>query len=328
MRVMVFDVAADSGGALSVLRDFYAACTPVENDEYFFITSGDFLADKDRVKILTYSWVKRNWICRLWFELFIAPRLVITYKIDKIISLQNLVVPRVEVEQSILVHNSIPFSDYKFNFFKDSKLWIYQNIIGILIKKSIIKADSITVQTKWMKKECVKKLGVDGKKIKVAPPEINIVPKEMFEYSNMLLPSFFYPASAVRFKNHKVIVDATEILIKSGIKQFKIICTIIGNENRGIRSLQKVIKDRNLPIEFIGILPREEVFKYYSKSILVFPSFLESSPLPLSEARIHGTPILASDTTFSHELLDDYNYVNYFNPNDAQQLADEMKAYL
>ena len=42
------------------------------------------------------------------------------------------------------------------------------------------------------------------------------------------------------------------------------------------------------------------------------------------EASMHGSPILASDCAFSHEVLDGYDKVRFFNPFDSLELKKEM----
>lgn len=103
--------------------------------------------------------------------MLIAPQLVKKYKIDKIISYQNNIIPRTNVPQTLYMHNSIPFSDVKFKFLKEPKLWAYQNIISRLIFKSMKKADYIIVQSSWIKEASITKLKINKNKISVEPPE-------------------------------------------------------------------------------------------------------------------------------------------------------------
>ena len=78
----------------------------------------------------------------------------------------------------------------------------------------------------------------------------------------------------------------------------------------------------------IGNISREEVFEKYCNSILVFPSYIETVGLPLLEAKKCNTPIIASDTAFSHELLDSYDNVNFFDPFDVNDLKNQMKKFI
>lgn len=328
MKIMIFDVPAESGGALSVLADFYERYKNDKENEYFFIVSTPRFEETSNVKIFNFPWIKRSWFHRLFFDNFVAPKLIKEHKIDEILSLQNTIIPKTKKYQTVYVHNALPFSEYKFKFRENRILWIYQNIISEFIFKSIKKADHVIVQTKWMKNECVKKLGVEGSKVEVSPPKIQLNVIKSFNGKFDREVTFFYPASSVYFKNHKLIVEACNKLKKSCNFPYKVLFTLKGNENKHIAELYRTVKEDDLPIEFIGNLTREKVFEYYSTTILLFPSFIESSPLPLSEARLHNTLILASNYAFSHEVLDGYNKVDFFNAFDIEDLGNKMEKFI
>lgn len=314
MRIMVFDVPAENGGALSVLYEFYDEFNLDQENEYIFVLSLPELKETSNIKILRFPWIKKSWVHRIYFDRFIAPKLIKEYGVDQILSLQNMIIPHAKVYQSVFVHNALPFSEYRFKFKEDKLLWVYQNIIGKGIIKSIKKADHVIVQTNWMKKKCVEQLRVIPEKIEVKPPRIDIEVKKTFEKTKESMSTFFYPASGVLFKNHKVVVDACLMLKEEGINDYKVIFTLKGDENEHIAYLYNIVDKNKLPIEFIGSLTREEVFDFYTKSILIFPSYIETVGLPLIEAKIHETPIIASDCDFTHEILDGYEKAFYFNP--------------
>lgn len=328
MRVMVFDVAAESGGALSVLKDFYNEYKYDKNNEYIFVISKPKIKEVKNIKVLRYPWIKKSWFHRLYFDNFIAPKLIEEYRVDRVLSLQNIIIPRSKVKQTVYVHNCLPFIGYKFKFFENKLLWIYQNIIGKKILDSIKNSSKTIVQTNWMKNECVKKIGVDEGKIDVIPPKIEVEIRKCFEFTKKNLETFFYPASAVQFKNHELIVDACINLKKMGINNYKIILTLYGDENKHIKKLYKKVKDYELPIKFIGVISREETFTYYSKSVLIFPSYIETIGLPLLEAKLHKSPILVSDCLFAHEVLNNYENAYFFNPFKSNELSEKMKLIL
>jgi len=328
MKIMVFDVPAESGGALSVLHDFYNEYKKDSKNEYIFVVSTPKLKKISNIDVIHFPWIKKSWFHRLYFDYFVAPRLVKKHKVDEIFSLQNVIVPNVNKYQTVYVHNSLPFSEHRFSFTENRLLWIYQNIISKSIFKSIKKADKVIVQTNWMKSECIKKLNVKGSKLEVSPPKIQIYNVKKFNDKFEDIVTFFYPASGVTFKNHKLIVDACIKLRKISNVPYRVIFTLSGNENENIMEIYRIVREENLPIEFLGSLTRAEVFEYYSSSILLFPSYIESSPLPLTEARIHNTPILVSDYAFSHEILDGYSKADFFNAFDAEDLMKKMKIYL
>lgn len=324
MRIMVFDVPAESGGALSVLYDFYEEFKKNEKNEYIFVVSTPKLIETKNIRVLRFPWIKKSWIHRLYFDYFIAPKLIEKYKADKILSLQNIIIPRTKINQTVYVHNALPFSSYKFAFTENRLLWTYQNIISKKIFKSIKKAEKVIVQTNWMKKACLSKLSVDKDKIEVRPPKINVNVQRLFISKDENKRIFFYPASHVIFKNHEIIVRACKKLKEEGINDYRVIFTLNGDENEHIKRLHKIVKDNELPIEFIGSISREMVFDYYTKSTLLFPSFVESLALPLVEAKMHETPIIASDCPFSREVLAGYKRAVYFDPFNEDELKTKM----
>jgi glycosyltransferase involved in cell wall biosynthesis len=323
---MVFDVPAESGGALSVLHDYYNEYKVDQKNEYIFVISLPELKETPNISVLRFPWIKKSWLHRLFFDYLIAPKIIKKYKADKVLSLQNIVIRRTRVYQSVFVHNALPFSKYRFSFSENKLLWVYQNIIGKSIKKSIKKADHVIVQTNWMKKISIEQLHVMPEKMEVKTLKIDIKVKKTFEKTKESVSTFFYPASGVVFKNHKIIVDACLMLKEEGVNGYKVFFTLKGNENEHIASLYNIVEKNELPIKFIGSLTREAVFDFYTKSILIFPSYIETVGLPLLEAKMHESPILVSDCKFSHETLNGYDKVFYFNPFDVSSLRNSILA--
>ena len=271
MKIMVFDVPAESGGALSVLNEFYNELKLNQENEYFFVLSLPEFKETSNIKVLRFPWVKKSWGHRLFFDHVIAPRLIKEYEIEQVLSLQNVIIPYTSVYQSVLVHNALPFSEFRFRWREDKLIWVYQNIIGKIIVKSVKKADHIIVQTNWMKKKLVEQLKINADSIEIIKPKVDLEIKEFFQKTKESFSTFFYPASGVVFKNHKVIVDACLKLKEDGINEYTVIFTLNGDENKQIKELFNIVKEKKLPIKFVGILKREELFSLYSKSILIFP---------------------------------------------------------
>lgn len=324
MNIMVFDVPAVSGGALSILNDFYEEAIMYKDKDinWIFVVSEPILKEKENIKVLRYPWVKKSWGHRLYFDNIIAPSLIKEYNVDKIFSLQNIIIPFTKIPQILYVHQSLPFVEYKFSFKENKKFWIYQNLIGRKIIKSIKKAEKVIVQTNWMKKLCSEKSLVDEEKISVIPPNIKNDISQEFNYNNKSLSTFFYPSNGSSYKNHAIIINACKQLVEENIDNFKIILTLNGDENENIKKLYQVARREGLPVEFVGNLSREEVFKLYTESILIFPSFIETFGLPLLEAKLHKGIIFASNCPFSREILNGYANAYYFDPFNSYELFE------
>ena len=124
MNILVMDVAADSGGALSILMDFYDFVKENKdgNLNWYFAVSTPELKDCENIKVLRYPEVKKSWLNRLCFDHFAAPKIIKKFEIDKVFSLQNLIVPHTQIEQILYLHQPLPFVEKKFSFNKEELL--------------------------------------------------------------------------------------------------------------------------------------------------------------------------------------------------------------
>lgn len=323
MNILVYSVAAESGGAFSVLMDFYKQFREHKENHYYFLVSTPQLEEQDNITVLRYPEIKKGWGHRLWFEYVKAPKLVKQLKIDKVFSTTNTVLPFVQIPQTLYLHNALPFSEYRFKWNENRLFWVYQHIIARLIFHSLKRADHIITQTHWMKNAVIDQCGIPEGKIEVQTPPIDDSMVRLFHPTGRGT-IFFYPAAPFSYKNHRLIIEACKILKSREITDWQVLLTLNANGSPYERELAAVAKDFRLPVKFIGFLSREEVFDWYSKSILLFPSYIESLALPLMEAMLTGAPILASDMPFSREILHNYEKSKFYKITDAEKLADEM----
>ncbi|ERJ10939.1 glycosyltransferase [Haloplasma contractile] len=328
MKIMVFDVPAESGGALTILKQYYDAAIKDKDSEWIFVVSTPNLNEYENIKVLNYPWIKKSWFHRLYFDNFVAHKLVENYDVDEVLSLQNILVPKVKIRQTLYLHQSLPFAEKRYGVTENFKFWVYQNIISKMIFKSIRKADKVIVQSKWIIDAVIKKTRISKKKLVLKQPEIKVEIKKQYKPSKSNIKLFFYPAGSMIYKNHDAIVKACKLLHDKKINNFKVVFTLNGYENSHISSLKAFIDNENLPIDFIGMISIEKVYDFYSKSVLLFPSFIETFGLPLLEAKMHQTPIIASDCAFSREILDDYNRVEFFDPFNSVNLSEKMLTLL
>lgn len=315
MRIIVNDLAASTSGALSVLKSFYRYIRNNDNEnEYIFLLSEKYLEETERIKILVVPEVKKSGFHKLYFDFIKGKKIINELKPDYVISLQNIVTFGCRSKQAVFVHQAIPFQNIKnFSFIKPEERTyaFYQYIVGYFIKLSIKIADNVFVQTKWMKEAVIMQCNIPEDKIHVIHHEASF--DSGYHYS-LKENQFFFPAAfECVYKNQKCIYEAANILKGKGLTDFKIILTLEEKH-------QKVFG-----CEFVGLLNKSEVFEFYSNSILVFPSFIETVGLPLIEAMSVGALIFASDCEYSREILNGYKNVYFFDPFLPEQLAQLME---
>lgn len=322
---MVFDVPAESGGALTILNQYYQAAMEEKDTEWIFVISTPLLKEQENIKVLRFPWIKKSWFHRFFFDKFISSKLVDKYGPDEVLSLQNVIIPNVIQKQTLYLHQALPFTEKRYRVTENFKFWLYQNVISKMVFNSIKKADSVVVQTKWIRDAAIEKTGTDKDKFILKQPDLNIKIDKLYEQENRHKKIFFYPASGLEYKNHTIIIEALEKLDFEYKEKVEIIFTLDKDENPLVHGLYQRTVKNSLPIKFIGMISINEIFNYYSKSTLIFPSYVESFGLPLLEAKLHECPIIASDCAFSREILDGYGNVKFFDPFDKDELVNLLK---
>ena len=327
MRILVYDVAADSGGAATVLKSFYEEFRRDTENEYVFVLSVFELPETEHIRVLNFPWIKKSPFHRFYFDQFRAHRLVKQYAADQVLSLQNIGLPRAGVPQIVYEHNALPFSEYRFKLWEGFRPWFTQQVLGRMMKRSIRRAKKVLVQTNWMKEEIVRQCHVPKEKIGIKFPPVKM-PEAQVCRIDRERPVFLYPANASAYKNHQTFLRACEVLQEQGYGNYKVIWTVTGEENTTIRAIRKEAEERKLPIVFSGPMSGAELFRLYAFSILVFPSYIETIGLPLLEARAAGTWILAADCLYARDGVGDYEKAEFFEPFDANKLSDCMKRWI
>lgn len=329
MNILVYNLAAEYAGALTILENFYREVLdyPDKDIHWYFLVSTDKLQDSDNVTIIREPWIKKSWLHRWYFDTFCVQKVVKEKKIDLIYSMQNVPVKRVRTKQVVYFHQSLQFSPVKFSLWnKEQRMYaIRQKFISRIFKRHLKKADHIIVQTKWFKEASAKWIPFDENKFSVVNPKVTIEEKYLQKPYNLQEPIFFYPAGDGMHKNHELVVEACRKLKAEGITDYKVVFTLDRKTAIYSERIAQIIENERLPIEFTGIISKDEVFDYYSKSVMLFPSYLETFGLPPLEARKMGAIVFASDMPFCRESLEGYENAHFYGIYDAEKLASLMK---
>ena len=314
MRIVVNDIAASTGGAMTVLRDFYTwVCENDRENQWIFLLSDRYFEETENVKIHTLPEVKKSGWKKLLFDFVTGRKYMEALEPDVVFSLQNIITFGMKVPQVVYIHQSIPFQTTKrFSFLRASeqKLAVIQHLIGGIIKLSARKSDRVIVQTKWMQEAVCQMCRLPADKVMTSLPQIKSIPlvNEAVEFEPT---RFFYPTAPASYKNNACIFRASELLDQKGIKH-EVTLTLAPEKTRA-------------SVNCVGRLPYEKLFDYYRGGTLLFPSYIETFGYPMGEARCVGTMVLASDTPFSREVLDGYENACFFDPFRPEELADLME---
>jgi len=327
MRIVVNDIVAvpESGGVFSVLTDFYEEVLEYSKQhkdiEWVFLLSGPYIQETKNIRTIIIPKLKKSKIHRLVFELITGRKEINRLRPDIYLSLQNTMTVGVKASKWDYVHQPLSFqNDIRFSLFRkgEKNLWLHQEIIGRVINYTIKHTKTkVIVQTQWMKNAILERKLALQENIYVLPPN-NVRVLSKYEKVTPKYNNFFYPATGMKYKNHEVLFEAVRKLEKANY-EFDVICTLTSEDVAflGLKTPRSV--------KLVGMIERSKVMSYYQERVLVFPSLLETFGLPLLEARLSGGYIIAGDTSFGNEILEDYPNYDVFDVHSASALAEKMK---
>jgi len=326
--ILVNDVAASHGGALSILRQLLAELSESSEAKRFHwvvFVSNDLLDDFNAKHIEIRKVYAKKWHKRVLWDTFGIKKYVEINKVTPAlaISLMSVGLKYLKVPQLVYIHQSLPYGDFReFKWF-ELKAKFYSRSIGLWMKWSIRKDTMILVQTRWMKEAVSRRLGVPIEKIQVIVPnserldiKMNSQPNTDFSYR------LFYPAvPIVSYKNNELLIR-TLIDLKertpSLFSRIKMIFTCKPEDRILTKYYARLAKkwkvDRQ--IDWVGYLSREQMIKeYIGADMVLFPSKLETFGLPLIEAAYLGKPILVLNKPYAHDVLENYEGVSFLSDN-------------
>ena len=325
MRIAVVAVAAENGGALSVLNDFIEALHQTENgshNEWYVFTSMVDIRESENIHCIKDPSIKKSWFHRLKWEYTTFRALVRQYKIDKILSLQNNALPVRNVHQTVYFHNVLLVNrQVKFSFFDKSerRLAIYSYILAPYIRSSWKNADEIIVQGESVKKALA--YYFPEEKITALRPNTNVLTTEQ---KAGRIKGYIYPTSPLKYKNVELLIKAASRLHEQGCDP-EVLITLTGKENEYARKMLSL--SEGIPnIKFIGRLDRAVLIEKYLEYGLVMPSLLESFSVPILETMGMGSVILGIKKPYVQDAVQETQYNRLFLFEESpESLAECMR---
>jgi glycosyltransferase involved in cell wall biosynthesis len=275
-----------------------------------------------KIRFIQFPLSRLCYLLRVYYEYCYFRRLSRRLQPYLWFSLHDMTPNVVAHRRAVYCHNASGFYDstlrdlyFSPRFYLFSKF--YNHLYGINIRQN----DFVVVQQDWLRREFIQRY--QPRRVLVATPKGSVIaPQSHGKQSEVY--TFFYPAFPRPFKNLEVIIDAVARLTSAIYREFAVLVTLDGSENRYARYITRKCGWGG-PIRLIGIQPRNRVFELYAQSdCLLFPSKLESWGLPLSEFKAFGKPILVSDLPYAHETIGAYDKACFFNPDSPEELATRM----
>jgi glycosyltransferase involved in cell wall biosynthesis len=321
--IVVSAVNITEGGPLTIFRECMKSAALCLSDEFRIvaIVNSESVVDQDRVETICIPSAKKSWFIRLYWEWIGFYRLSKKLKPFLWFSLHDITPRVLSSRQAVYCHNPSPFfrPTIQESLFSPT-LFIWSHLYMYLYRAFIKRNHFIIVQQEWVRKAFLNRLG--SLPIVVAYPSVlNVSSGHSLKTTTHSPFKFFYPAFPRVFKNIQILCSAAQHLLERGFKDFQIILTIDGRENRYSKYLYS--KYSHLPqVIFSGVQgPGEIKALYQSCDAVVFPSKLETWGLPITEAKLFAKPLLVADLPYAHETVGDYSLVSFFPPDSFQFLS-------
>ena len=334
-RIIISAVNFSEGGPLTILDNAIEHLINQKNDDTELVAlvhSKNKLQHHKGIRFIELPWVKKSWINRIFFEYFKSYQLSLKLKPNVWICLHDMTANVSSDFRYVYCHNpSIFYKGPLRQYFFDMSFFLFKNLYHLIYRININKNDWVFVQQDWMRKE-FKKLFPKAK-IAVSQPiqTIKKSSQSSFNHAKNTGPyCIFYPTFPRTFKNIEILIEALNLIEDQGFSKQEICLnlTISGRENRYARNIFNMARGNSL-INFLGLQNKEEMNDLYSNcDLVVFPSYLETWGLPISEAKEYKKELMLADLPYAYEAIGEYNKCLFFNPGDANELSSKIiKAY-
>lgn len=250
---------------------------------------------------------------------------------QRIIKNSGVILLQVPIQYSPIYKTSVPVvttmhdvQEFHFPEFFSASERLHRAINNL---KSVSESDHIIVSFEHIKNDLIKYYSIPESKVSVCPPPFTedwFATKKETEWKileskySISKKYLLYPAATWPHKNHIFLIEALA-KVKEKISGISLICT--GNKTEYFSFIDKKIFELDLQdsINFLGIIPEEDLIGLYKNTALVvIPTLYEAGSGPLYEAMRYQVPVICSDTTSLPDTINNPKYI--FNPKDVEQL--------
>lgn len=338
-RIVISAINLVSGGTLTILYQCldYICNNGIVNDyEFFFLVHNrNMFSNYSDVCFIEFPKSKKNWLYRLYYEYFYFNRVSRRLKPYLWLSLHDTT-PTVKAEvRAVYMHNAMPFYKGRITTLlrNDVVVALFALFYKYVYRVNIKQNDYLICQQEWLRQAVSEMFTVSKQRIIVAPPTLpsSQIISEVANKSTMEGKTnkfvFFFPSLPRPFKNFETICKAAIMLHNKNVREFEVILTLDGTENKYAKS---IVSSYVCPeLRFVGLLSREKVYEYYGIcDCLIFPSLLETWGLPISEFIPFDKPMIVSDLPYAHETANGAREVAFVNTRSPEALANTMLAIL
>jgi glycosyltransferase involved in cell wall biosynthesis len=210
----------------------------------------------------------------------------------------------------VTVHDLMPFTLFKERTSSWAHMgWLFAYGVQRSMRTGLVNAERIICISESTKKDLLRFIDVDPKKIRVIHQGIDhelFKPRDKLEARHRLglpldRPIILNVGSEEPRKNIPTLVKAFGILVKN------IPNAMLIRVGSPTNATKRLVHNQGLEGKIVYLRPTDEDLSllYNASDVFVFPSYYEGFGLPLLEAMASGCPVIASNRTFIPEVVGD-----------------------
>jgi len=222
--------------------------------------------------------------------------------------------------------------DLIFMHFPDQYGWLSRNIYFLKLKKSSAMADKIIAVSQKTKDDLVELLHISPDKIEVAyqgcDPSFSVVQSD--EQKKQVIKKYDLPEKFIL--NVGTIEERKNLLlIAKALPHIKndIPLVVVGKQKKYFKEVNEFLKDNSLKKRVIFLDKVDFVDLpaiYQMASLFIYPSRYEGFGIPVLEAIVNGTPVIAAKGSCLEEAGGPDSI--YVGPDDEQELSIQVDKIL
>lgn len=301
-----------------------------ENEYLFYLdepSSNPSLIKHGNIRVVPVSLYRRNDLIRkaIW-EKYVFPRAVKKDKVDLVWS-PYLSISRVEGIRHIMTIHDVVYRVFP-QYITNSRWRIYYK----LAEKAARRVDEIITVSECSKKDIVKFLGIDEKKIKTIYLGRPARQSSSISSTNRSESKYiFYIGGFDYRKNVDGLLKAFSILIQYYSKPIRLVIAgrLPESSNPLVPDVKKIAHDLGIDknVEFVGYVEEKDLPGFFQNAeLFIFPTLYEGFGLPVLEAMSFGCPVISSQNSSIVEISG--GAAKLVNPSNPEKIARAMEEIL
>ena len=278
------------------------------------------------IKIKRFESVLMKAFSRLYFDLFLIPRLVKKYQISSLLAFGNFLLSPINIKKIVLLHHPYLFDDDQLSRLGSVKKSI-EKLKRVLFSLTLRNTDEVVVETHYVNKQLSHKwpwfkgkvhiienpiswsfASLDQARLKTI---IDNRASSLHKSIQIIFVSRFYP-----HKNHIFLCHLSALLQQHSIQH--IIKVTVDSSIPETKIFLKMIHDQKLPIINLGEIDQKQLSGEYEQAhLMIFPSESETFGIPLIEALNFALPVMTPDLDYAKAILG--NAGIYFNRGSTEE---------